>query len=548
MMRAMCVMRWILVAIACLLAGGTASVRVQAEGLVSIDTERRYEGMNASFAKGYLPSVRKDTLRLVVPFVAKAPLSEEALYVGVSFEREENAPFVFRNYRKRVKKSGAGVYLYRCKLRLRRERVNGQYPLHLTVWAQVGEELVSQEFTVYVEISDGKPSAVSGGSMAGGEEFSREEGTQDGGQQESEAGEHEAEVWRQPRVLLVKSCLRKVSAAGSGQPDGTDLREGSGEGNGRPEGTDPREGSGEGNGQPDGTDLQKGSGEGNGRPEETALQAGGSAVWTVTAKNCSGSQGMENVKVTLLYEGADLFFDKQAWYFERVDAGGSMDLSQVISAGVKAAAGRALVQLQFEYEDKKGNAYSSTETVYLSVRQVQKAQLSGLSFPELIYESDTGTLSFQVQNTGLAVLYNARVRMEAAGLFPEGEMFLGNVEPGTSADGEIRVFAGTLDMDADGNFAEDGREKYGDTAARVYFSFEAEEGNVTQQEFSFHTAIQKPETVELKVDNRKEETNQWWITIVFFVVLLLVLIIIWLYLRMKYYQRRGTVYEGTKPV
>ena len=516
MMRVMCVMRWILVAIACLLAGGTASVRVQAEGLVSIDTERRYEGMNASFAKGYLPSVRKDTLRLVVPFVAKAPLSEEALYVGVSFEREENAPFVFRNYRKRVKKSGAGVYLYRCKLRLRRERVNGQYPLHLTVWAQVGEELVSQEFTVYVEISDGKSSAVSGGSMAGGEEFSREEGTQDGGQQESEAGEHEEEVWRQPRVLLVKSCLRKVSAAGSGQPDGTDLREG--------------------------------SGEGNGRPEETALQAGGSAVWTVTAKNCSGSQGMENVKVTLLYEGADLFFDKQAWYFERVNAGGSMDLSQVVSAGVKAAAGRALVQLQFEYEDKKGNAYSSTETVYLSIRQVQKAQLSGLSFPELIYESDKGTLSFQVQNTGLAVLYNARVRMEAAGLFPEGEMFLGNVEPGTSADGEIRVFAGTLDMDAAGNFAEDGREKYGDTAARVYFSFEDEKGNVTQQEFSFHTAIQKPETVELKVDNRKEETNQWWITIVFFVVLLLVLIIIWLYLRMKYYQRRGTVYEGTKPV
>ena len=136
--------------------------------------------------------------------------------------------------------------------------------------------------------------------------------------------------------------------------------------------------------------------------------------------------------------------------------------------------------------------------------------------------------------------------MEGTGLFPEKELFLGNLDPGMSADGEIQVFAGTLDMDADGNFAEDGYEKYGETTGKVYFSYEDGEGSVTQQEFLFHTEIKKPEMVELKVEKQKEETNQWWITILFFLFLLLVLIIVWLYLRMKYYQRRGRVYEGTK--
>lgn len=221
-----------------------------------------------------------------------------------------------------------------------------------------------------------------------------------------------------------------------------------------------------------------------------------------------------------------------------------MDLSQTVRAAKKAAAGPVTLQLLFEYEDGKGNAYSTTETARLLVSQAQQAKLANLDFPDSIYEADTETLSFQVQNTGLAVLYNARVRLEAAGLFPEKEMFLGTIEPGASVDGELAVFAGTLDMDAEGNTLEETAEKYGDTAAEVIFSYENEQGEVTEQRQSFHTAIKKPETVELKVEKQQEETNQWWITVLFFVFLTLILIIIGLYLRMKYYQRRS-VYERT---
>ena len=69
------------------------------------------------------------------------------------------------------------------------------------------------------------------------------------------------------------------------------------------------------------------------------------------------------------------------------------------------------------------------------------------------------------------------------------------------------------------------------------FSYEDEQGKVIEQTQEIHTSIQEPEIVELKVEKEKPQTNQWWITIGAGMFLVLVLVIIWLYLRMKYYQK-----------
>ena len=214
-----------------------------------------------------------------------------------------------------------------------------------------------------------------------------------------------------------------------------------------------------------------------------------------------------------------------------------MDLSQNLTVARKAAADPIQVQLQIEYEDDKGNAYTSTEEVRLLVRQPQYAQLMNLSFPAQVYASDTEFLNFQVQNTGLSAIYNVKVRLEAKGLFPQRESFLGNIEGGTSADGEQKVFVGTLDMDAQGNVSQEGGEKYGDTTGFAILSYENEQGEIMEQKVEIHTTIREAETVKLEIEEQKPKTNQWWITIVFFVVLALLLVIIWLYLRMKHYQK-----------
>ena len=471
-------------------------IPARAEGMIVIDANKKYEGMEASFAQGYEPAIQKNTMTLVVPFLARMDVKNHRLQVGVSFEKGETSPFYYKNYQKSIRESEDGVYLYRCRLKLKKNRMNGQYPLHLLVQAQTAEGIVQQEFTIYVEISDGQP----------GQEPTQEEGSSGDGDEDgskvpgsdlpvSEPGQdmdppvsepvqepsgQQEEISHQPRLMIAQNSLPGM-----------------------------------------------------------ALQAGESSLWVVAAKNCSSRQAIENLKVTLLCESKDISFEKTSWYFAQAAAGQSLDLSQNITVSRKAAAEAVAVQLQFDYEDRKGTSYNVTESVSLPVRQTQQAELAGLSFPESVYESDTNSLTFQVENTGLAILYNVKVRFEGKGLFPEKELFLGNMEAGISLDGEIPIFAGTLDMDADGNILEEGGEKHGDTVGTVIFSYEDEQGEVIEQTQKVHTAIKKPQVVELKVEKEPEKTNQWWITTAVLILAVMALAIIWLYLRMKHYQRMG---------
>ncbi len=447
---------------------------VFAQGSISIDTNKKYDGMNTSFSKGYAPSIQKNTMRLVVPFQTDLPLKQEVLLVGVSFEREENSPFYFKNYQKKVKQTKRGIYLYQCRIKLKKDRRNGQYPLHLTVSAQTAEEIIVQEFTIYIEITDGKPAELQ-------EEVLGQEAEEPTEEKTSFPESKNEENIQKPKVMIYENNLNGISA-----------------------------------------------------------KAGETTPWRLLAKNCSSSQSMENLKVTLLTENPFFTFERTSWYFAQVKAKDTIDLSQNISVGAKAAEGAVLVQILFDYEDKTGESYQVTESVYLAADQIQQAELADLSFPESIYESDTDLLTFQVQNTGLTSLYNVRVRFEGKGLFAQKELFLGNMEAGTSSDGEISVFAGTLNMNEMGEIIDENAEKYGDTSGTVIFSYENELGELTELKREVHTVIQKPQVVELKVEEEEPQTNQWWVTIFVLVIVVLILLVIWLYIRMKYYQRRGS--------
>lgn len=456
---------------------------IHGQSRISIDTSHKYQGMNASFARGYEPAIEKNTMLLAVPFLTEESMQKNQIRVGIDFDKEENGPFFYRNYQKKVNQQDNGVYLYQCKLKLKKDRVNGLYPLRL--WAEgkpkKQKEAIRQEFTIYVEITDG---------------ISEKSGTDD-----------------KDLTAVLPEEENFVGEATIPMPEET----------GQPAGEEK-------NSQPR---LLVG----HNNLQGNSLEAGSSQFWNISIQNCSSHSAVENIKITLLTENRDIIFEKTAWYFEKTAAKAEMDLSQKISAAKKASAESVPVQFQIEYEDGKGNSYSSTETVNLWINQPQNAELSGLTFPENIYASDTAVLSFQIQNTGLATVYNARVRLEGKGLFPRGELFLGNLEGGTSQPGELQIFAGTLDMDNQGTVIEEGGDKYGDTTGLVTFSYEDEQGKVIEQTQEIHTSIQEPEIVELKVEKEKPQTNQWWITIGAGMFLVLVLVIIWLYLRMKYYQK-----------
>ena len=470
--------------------------KVSAQNRISIDASHKYQGMGASFAKGYEPYIEKNTMILTVPFVSEERMKANQITVGIDFERQENSPFYFKNYQKKVTLSKQGIYLYQCRLKLKKDRINGQYPLYLWVEgkaAQSEEPAFRQEFTIYVEITDGIAP------KSGEEENKNEENFY---RVEQEAGE-DGNVFKEDGSSDAFS-----EGTSSGQSQNTEGKI-----------SQPR------------LIVRENSLQGQ------SLEAGSSVFWKLSVQNCSSRHSVENIKVTLSCDSHELVFERTAWYFEKISAGNEMELSQNVTAAKKADTEYVQVQFQIEYQDAEGESYTCTETLNLWLQQPEHARLASLSFPQKVYASDTELLTFQVQNTGLAPVYDAKVLFQGTGLFAQQELFLGTLEGGASLPGELQVFVGTLDMDAQGTLIEGATEKYGDTIGTVVFSYENAQGEVTEQTQEIHTLIEEPQIVELKVEKEVPKTNQWWITIVAGIMLLLILVIIWLYLRLRFYQR-----------
>ncbi len=145
----------------------------------SIDNQNTYEGMENSYAGGYVPKIEKNKAVIVLPLQAKRKLLGNKITVTLRFGELENHPFVYKNYEKTVSfgyhKTGkqgqkTGCYLVAFQLDLKKERCNGSFPVMLSVSGQdeAGNE-ISQEFTVYVTITDGKKAGETEDSQEGGE-------------------------------------------------------------------------------------------------------------------------------------------------------------------------------------------------------------------------------------------------------------------------------------------------------------------------------------------------------------------------------------------
>lgn len=159
-------------------AGGEAD-----EGGVAgfvIDNQNVYKGMEKSYSRGYVPKIGNDNAVLVLPLQAKHKISGNQITAALKFGEGENLPFVHKNYEKEVKlkyyKAGkqgkkVGRYLVSFNLKLKKDRYNGSYPVIVTVSGQdeSGNE-ISQEFTVYVTITDGKKAGEAGDAQEGEED------------------------------------------------------------------------------------------------------------------------------------------------------------------------------------------------------------------------------------------------------------------------------------------------------------------------------------------------------------------------------------------
>lgn len=131
-----------------------------------IDNKNIYKGMDKSYSEGYVPSVKKGYVYLVLPLQCEKELKKDTIRTTVHLGDGDTIPFVRKNYEKNFKKEKCKVsnkskktecYLVSYALQLKEDRYNGSYPVTVNVSAidNNGDE-IEQVFTTYVTITDGK--------------------------------------------------------------------------------------------------------------------------------------------------------------------------------------------------------------------------------------------------------------------------------------------------------------------------------------------------------------------------------------------------------
>ncbi len=531
----------------------------QSSDPLKIDTYWKYPDMEKSYASGYVPVQKDNSVQFIMPLLGKT----QGSVIRVVPEFPSDGPFATTNLQFDVKEKTYDVvqgnktgqkkaYLIKFKTPLNSSYYNGTYSvqLHVTYKTPAGEP-VEQTFTLQVPITGGKTQSSGGG----------------GGGPSSV---------RKP-VILVQECLItpnevsggenatvSVSMNNVGNYDAKNIRVAlvpeseyislRGDLNAKFFEALPIKGELQADfdlhiksGAPGGpaimaVQISYEDKYGGSYTEEAKytvdvtqpkieltaceygeiVNGGDGFTATLTVQN-TGTRDAKNVTVQFVAED-DAIRQKGVQDHQTIESlkkGESTTLTFELRALPSALEGKHSFRFVCSYKDAaNGGAYEDGTEYPLTV--VQKASLGydEVRLPESIVSGESFTLPVCVYNTGFSPIYNIRRTLNCDGLICSSA-FLGNLAPQESADKTITVFVTTMS----------GSQKYGETYGTVEISYEDVNGERQSEYESVKMTITEPQKItdEEKERQQKEQKeqqtlSQWWISLLVAIAVIIILI------------------------
>ena len=174
-------------------------------------------------------------------------------------------------------------------------------------------------------------------------------------------------------------------------------------------------------------------------------------------------------------------------------------------------AGNQSFSVTLDYLDAYGNVYTSVRQFLVTVTQPTELTYDNISafVPKSIIAGESFSLPANIYNTGKSTLKNVMITATGAGLFPTASVYLGNIAPGATGNGELSIFAGMLSM------TQGFTENYGKTNGTYLITYTDSAGEEQKIEIAFATEIIKPEldASTKPADATQQPAFQWWVTI-----------------------------------
>ena len=228
------------------------------------------------------------------------------------------------------------------------------------------------------------------------------------------------------------------------------------------------------------------------------LTPGTAGKLTVTLKNTNNRRAIFNLKVTLSDDSGDLIQNgMNTRFINAVYAGGTYTLEAELTARHNASVGRHSLTLTAEYEDGEFQSYSSSDTLYVDVRQTADLSFSGAELPAKVVEGDTVTVTLTLMNTGKAQLSNCKADFDVKGLLGGGTAFGGDLAPG-----ESKTVSANLRAES---------EQLGATKGKITVTYEDEYGKTYTKTADVSTVIEKKVEVAAAPVEEQKKTLPWWL-------------------------------------
>lgn len=377
---------------------------VNLQNLLTVDDNNIYDGMSQAYKDGYEPAVSNNVASVVVPMITEEHIDISSIKVTPDLGATENSPFVYRNYQKTVQRTTekingsdaeASVFLVKFDFELQPEFYNGVYPVVLNVSYTYGGMSLSQTFTTYIRITDGKSTEVE--------------------TEPAVAVETEADPTSEPKIIIEK-CISM--------------------------------------------------------PEK--IQSGDEFSFKAVLKNTNKLKSVQNMTVSIS-TGADtlsLMTDSNVLYYDHLGAGASLEIPLTLKCSDSTAAGKYTLTLEMSYDNPDAVSLTSTGKIEISISQKIEMDLEVGSIASEVNAGDSLSMTVQALNLGRGKVYNARCTVDVPGLTTDKSLFLGNMEGGSAASGEISVFAGMVNEDAPTD-----SERYGTTMGTIILTYEDENGD-----------------------------------------------------------------------
>ena len=171
------------------------------------------------------------------------------------------------------------------------------------------------------------------------------------------------------------------------------------------------------------------------------VMAGDSFKMTIHVTNSSKTTNVCDGKFLIGDEAGNFLptSGSNAVYVEKIPAGETGDIEIELKTSADLPQKNYRLMLKGDFDDGNGNNYSASESVYLSVYQEIKMNITDVSMsPESIGIGSQGSLVFTVNNQSSAGVYNVSVSSDDEAVKTQ-ESYVGNIAANSSAYATLEV-------------------------------------------------------------------------------------------------------------